>query len=132
MTDSNEKYFIGGYDPNHPNENVQYRLVDNQDGTGTFYEYDEDGNVIFEEERFDLDIPEPPVPSGDAIVEMLAQLTPQEFQRVLLLGIAVTHPESVWALEYAVVAEDPLVGVQVVRDAAATALEISEAGEQNG
>lgn len=128
----NEKYFLGGYDPNHSNDNVQYRLVDNEDGTGVFYEYDEDGNVIFEEERFDLDIPEPPAPSGDEIVEMLSQLTPEEFQRVLLLGIAVTHPESVWALEYAVVTEDPLVGIQVVRDAAVTALEISEAGDQDG
>ena len=121
-----EKYFPGGYDPEHPSGNVQFRVVDNEDGTGVYYEYDTDGTILVEED-VEIDTPEPPAPSGDEIVEMLSQLTPEEFQRVLLLGIAVTHPESVWALEYAVVAEDPLVGIQVVRDAAVTALEISEA-----
>lgn len=129
----NEKYFLGGYDPNHPNQNVQFRLVDNLDGTGTFYEYDEEGNVLYEEDRDDLDIPEDTTgPDPEAIVGMLAQLSPEDFQRVLLLGIAITNPESVFALEYAVVTEDPLVGIEVVRDAALTALNMTEEEAQNG
>ncbi len=121
---TNDKYFPGGWDPEHPSENVQYRMVDNLDGTGTYYEYDVDGNVLVQEELTGLEIPDPP--HAD-VVAMMNELSPQELQRVILLGIAVTHPESVWALEYAVVAEDPLVGVEVLRDAALTALEISEA-----
>jgi hypothetical protein len=120
-----ERYFTGGYDPEHPTGNVQFRLEDNEDGTGTFYEFDEEGTIVFQEARTDLEIS---APTHD-VVELLSQLSPAEFQRVLLLGIAITHPESVWALEYAVEAEDPLAGIQVVRDAAVTALEISEAGE---
>lgn len=119
----NEKYFPGGYDPEHPTGNVQYRVEDNLDGTGIYYEYDVDGTILVQEELDDLDIPEPPTVD---VNEMFASLSPQELQRVMLLGIAITHPESVWALEYAVVAEDPLVGIEVVRNAALTALEISE------
>lgn len=126
-----DKYFPGGYSPEHPSGNVQFQVVDNGDGTGVYYEYDTDGTILFQED-VEIDTPDPPAPSGDEIIGMLSQLTSEEFQRVLLLGIAVTHPESVWALEYAVVAEDPLVGIQVVRDAAVTALEISEAGDQDG
>lgn len=120
---TDEKYFLGGYDPEHPNDNVQYRLIDNGDGTGTYYEYDVDGTLLVQEEVTDLEIPDP---SAIDITAMLSQLSPEEFQRVLLLGIAITHPESVYALEYSVVAEDPLVGIQVVRDAALTALNITE------
>ena len=120
-----ERYFTGGYDPEHPTGNVQFRLEDNEDGTGTFYEFDEEGNIVFQEDRTDLEIPAP----HHNVVELLSQLSPEEFQRVLLLGVAITHPESVWALEYAVVAEDPLAGIEVVRDAALTALEISQASE---
>ena len=127
----NESYFLGGFDPNHPSGNVQYRLEDNEDGTGTYYEFDEDGTVLVQEDRSDLEIPVSVVEQSD-ILELLSQLSPEEFQRVLLLGIAITHPESVFALEYAVVAEDPLVGVQVVRDAALTALNITEEQAQNG
>lgn len=126
---TNERYFIGGYNPEHPNDNVQYRLIDNGDGTGTYYEYDEDGNVLVEEEQSDLEIPDAPTTD---ITAMLSQLSPEEFQRVLLLGIAITHPESVFALEYSIVAEDPLVGIQVVRDAALTALNITEEDIQGG
>ena len=119
----NEKYFPGGYDPEHPTGNVQYRVEDNLDGTGIYYEYDVDGTILVQEELDDLDIPEPPTVD---VNEMFASLSPQELQRVMLLGIAITHPESVYALEYSVVAEDPLVGIQVVRDAALTALNITE------
>ncbi len=118
-----EKYFPGGWDPEHPSGNVQYRLENNLDGTGTYYEYDVDGTLLVQEDVTDLEIPDPPVTD---ITAMLSQLSPEEFQRVLLLGIAITHPESVYALEYSVVAEDPLVGIQVVRDAALTALNITE------
>lgn len=120
-----ERYFPGGYNPEHPTGNVQFRLEDNEDGTGTLYEFDEDGELVLEEARTDLEIPAP----THNIVELLSQLSPEEFQRVLMLGVAITHPESVWALEYAVVAEDPLAGIEVVRDAAVTALEMSQAGE---
>lgn len=126
---TDEKYFLGGYDPEHPNDNVQYRLIDNGDGTGTYYEYDVDGTLLVQEEVTDLEIPDPPAID---ITAMLSQLSPEEFQRVLLLGIAITHPESVYALEYSVVAEDPLVGIQVVRDAALTALNMTEEEVQGG
>jgi len=55
----NDKYFPGGWNPDHPSENVQYRTVDNEDGTGIYYEYDTDGTVLVQE---DLVLPLPEVP----------------------------------------------------------------------
>jgi len=50
----NDKYFPGGWNPDHPSENVQYRTVDNEDGTGIYYEYDTDG-IRFTFEAGELD-----------------------------------------------------------------------------
>lgn len=57
----NEKYFLGGYNPEHPNENVQYRLIDNEDGTGTWFEYNTSGEVITET-PMTLPLPDPVTP----------------------------------------------------------------------
>lgn len=68
-----ERYFIGGFDPNHPTGNVRYRLEDNEDGTGTYYEYDTDGTILVEQELFDLEIPEPEPDPDPLQVQLNAQ-----------------------------------------------------------
>ena len=56
-----ERYFLGGFDPNHPNGNVQYRLEDNEDGTGTLFEYNTSGEAITET-PMTLPLPDPVTP----------------------------------------------------------------------
>lgn len=56
-----ERYFLGGFDPNHPNGNVQFLLEDNEDGTGILYEYDTDGEIIAQT-NMALPLPDPVTP----------------------------------------------------------------------
>lgn len=78
----NEKYFLGGYNPDHPSQNVQYRVYDNEDGTGTYIEYDTDGSILVEED-VELDIPEPVSDPTTEILSILGALSPEEIARVL-------------------------------------------------
>lgn len=66
--------------------------------------------------------PDPPaVDPLAAVMELLAQVTPDQLARVLALGVAVTEPESVDRLTTAVETGDLADGVAVVAEAAVTA-----------
>lgn len=98
------------------------RLVDNGDGTGTRTFFDETGAETSSEPVTGLPV-EPEV-EPDPVTAALAVLTTHtadELKRAVVLGVEVTTPEAVSALESAVASEDPLSGVSVVRDAAAAA-----------
>jgi hypothetical protein len=69
-----ERYFTGGYDPEHPTGNVQFRLEDNEDGTGISYEYDIDGLTINEEAVTGLPLPSVEVPLEDQVVILETQI----------------------------------------------------------
>jgi hypothetical protein len=69
----NESYFLGGFNPNHPSGNVESRLVDNEDGTGTEFTYAEDGSLVSEVER--LDLPLPAQEEADIVAVLEAQVT---------------------------------------------------------
>lgn len=56
-----ERYFLGGFDPNHPNGNIQFLVEDNEDGMGVLYEYNISGEVIAQTE-LTLPLPDPVTP----------------------------------------------------------------------
>lgn len=74
----NEKYFLGGWNPDHPSENVQYRLYDNEDGTGTYITYDVDGSVLSEEYVDNLDLPDPEPETINVIEMILESMSPEQ------------------------------------------------------
>ena len=55
---------------------LEWRIVDNGDGTGTRTTYDADGNVTSVEQLTGLPIPPPPEP--DPMADMQAQLAAQQ------------------------------------------------------
>jgi hypothetical protein len=66
------RYYPGGWKPDHPSENVAYRLDDNEDGTGTEYAYDAAGTLVSSVERTDLPLPEPdPPPTAEERIAAL-------------------------------------------------------------
>lgn len=85
---------------------------------------DADGEVVSD---VDTNDPAPPVEvfvDPDAVAQVLAvlaALTPEQLQRVVTLGVAVTEPAAVETLEQAVADGDAVTGVAVVADAAAAA-----------
>lgn len=79
-----EKYFVGGWDPDHPNGNVETRLYHHDDGTGLLVTYNPDGSVQ-SEVTVELEVSPPdPEPTATQLVEQILQaLTPEQLQGIL-------------------------------------------------
>lgn len=112
------KYKIGGYDPNLANDNIAEQLVDNGDGTGVLTDYSTEPPTVTNVSG--LPIPEPEIDLTSALA-VLATFPPEQLQRVLALGVLLTEETAVSTLETAVAEADPVQGVAVVAEAAASA-----------
>jgi hypothetical protein len=60
------KYGIGGYDPDHPNQNIIEVIVDNNDGTAVRTLYNDDGSVKSVINMTDVPV-DPPFEALDSI-----------------------------------------------------------------
>lgn len=77
-----EKYFIGGWNPDHPSENVETRLYHHDDGTGLLVTYNPDGSVL-SEATVQVEIPEPEPEPTQLVEQILGALTPEQLQGIL-------------------------------------------------
>jgi hypothetical protein len=81
----------------------------------------QDGQLVGTEE-----VPDEPVDNSAQVLAVLGQLTADQLQRVVTLGVAITEPAAVDALVAAVADNDAVSGVAVVAEAAATAHDAAE------
>lgn len=68
MSNDRVKYGLGGFDPEHPTDNVVERLVDNENGTGVLTTYSAEGEIVVET------IVELPLPEPDALEAAKAKI----------------------------------------------------------
>jgi hypothetical protein len=103
------------------------RVIDNGDGTGEHLIFDTDGvTVLATEPVTGLPVSPEPDPTEEAIA-VLAEIVESHGADALrqVVALALTVTSNVEALEQAVIDEDPLAGVVVVKDAAVAANEIA-------